>query len=58
MAEAVIELFTPVREQFAELIADPAYLDEVLLDGAARAREVAVATMATVRDRIGLLAPA
>lgn len=58
VAEAVVELFAPVREQFAELVADPAYLDQVLADGAARAREVAVATMATVRDRIGLLAPA
>jgi len=58
VADAVVELFAPIREQFAELVADPAYLDQVLADGAARAREVAVATMATVRDRIGLLAPA
>jgi tryptophanyl-tRNA synthetase len=57
VADAVIELFAPVRERFAELVADPAYLDRVLAEGAARAREVAVATMATVRDRIGLLAP-
>ncbi len=58
VAEAVQELFAPVRQRFAELIADPAYLDEVLAQGAVRAREVATATMTLVRDRIGLLAPA
>jgi tryptophanyl-tRNA synthetase len=55
VADAVVELFAPVRERFTALMADPAHLDEVLADGAARAREVAVQTMATVRDRVGLL---
>ncbi|MCW2600132.1 MAG: tryptophanyl-tRNA synthetase [Frankiales bacterium] len=58
VAEAVVELFAPVRRRFDELVADPAYLDQVLAEGATRAREVAVATMATVRERVGLLAPA
>jgi tryptophanyl-tRNA synthetase len=58
VAEAVLEMFAPVRARFAELMADPGHLDAVLAEGAARAREVASATMATVRDRIGLLAPA
>jgi len=57
VAEAVVELFAPVRERHRELLADPAELDRVLAAGAARAREVAVATMDAVRDRIGLLAP-
>ena len=57
VAEAVIEMFAPVRERYAELVADPGHLDGVLADGAARAHEVAAATMAAVRDRIGLLAP-
>ncbi|MCW2587015.1 MAG: tryptophanyl-tRNA synthetase [Frankiales bacterium] len=55
VAEAVVELFAPVRERFTALVADPGYLDEVLLAGAARAREVAVDTMDKVRDRVGLL---
>jgi len=38
-------------------MADPAYLDTVLADGAATAGAVARTTMATVRDRISLLAP-
>jgi tryptophanyl-tRNA synthetase len=58
VAEAVVELFAPVRARYAELVADPAELDRVLADGAARAREVAEQTMGEVRARIGLLAPA
>jgi tryptophanyl-tRNA synthetase len=58
VAEAVVALFAPVRERYTELMADPAELDRVLAGGAARAREVAAATMGAVRDRIGLLAPA
>jgi tryptophanyl-tRNA synthetase len=58
VADAVIAMFAPVRSRFAELIADPGYLDEVLREGAAVAQPVAAATMADVRDRIGLLAPA
>jgi tryptophanyl-tRNA synthetase len=58
VAEAVVALFAPVRERYRDLLADPAELDRVLAGGAARAGEVAAATMGTVRDRIGLLAPA
>ena len=57
VAAAVVELFAPVRERYASLMADPDALDDVLAAGAARAREVAAATMARVRDRVGLLAP-
>jgi tryptophanyl-tRNA synthetase len=57
VADAVIELLAPVRERYAELIADPGHLDEVLADGADRARHTAVRTMSKVRKRVGLLAP-
>ncbi|MBC7372389.1 MAG: tryptophan--tRNA ligase [Frankiales bacterium] len=57
VAEAVVAEFAPVRERYAELIADPAELDRLLADGASRARAVAAATMAAVRERVGLLAP-
>ena len=55
VADAVVELFAPVRAKFASLVADPAYLDEVVADGAKRAREVASATLTAVRERVGLL---
>ncbi len=57
VADAVVELFAPVRERYAELVADPAELDRLLAEGAGKARAVAVATMEAVRDRVGLLAP-
>jgi tryptophanyl-tRNA synthetase len=57
VAEALVEMLAPVRERNAELMADPAQLDAVLTAGAAKARAVAVTTMTTVRERIGLLAP-
>jgi tryptophanyl-tRNA synthetase len=58
VATAVVELFAPVRERYAELLADEAGLDAVLADGAARASETARLTTAQVRDRVGLLRPA
>jgi tryptophanyl-tRNA synthetase len=58
VAEAVLEMFSPMRTRFDELMADPGHLDAVLRRGAETARAVATATMAQVRDRIGLLAPA
>ena len=56
VAEAVVALLAPVRERYLELLADPGHLDDVLAAGAEQAREVAAATMATVRERVGLLA--
>ena len=58
VADAVVALTAPVRERYAELIADPAHLDAVLAEGARRAGTVADTTMSAVRERIGLLAPA
>ena len=40
-----------------EYLADPAYLDGILADGAARARSVASATLRDVYDKVGFLAP-
>ncbi len=58
VAEAVVETLAPVRSRYAELVADPAGLDAVLADGAARAQEVASRTVQAVRERVGLLLPA
>ena len=52
--EAVIEALRPLRERFAELAEDPATIDAILRDGAAKASAIAGATMARVRDRLGL----
>jgi tryptophanyl-tRNA synthetase len=57
VAEAVNAFVRPARERHAELVADPAEVQRLLAVGAARAREVADATMAEVRERVGFLPP-
>src|SRR6266567_7967329 len=56
LAEVVVDALAPVRERTEKILADEAELDRMLADGAARARDVATATMALVRDRVGFLA--
>ena len=55
LAEVVLSEFAPVRERGLELLADPAELDRVLAQNAARAAEVADATLTDVYDKVGLL---
>ncbi len=55
LAEVLVSAFAPIRERTEKMLADEAQLDKLLAHGAARAREVAGATMATVRDRMGFL---
>ena len=54
-ADAVVELFRPVRERYAELASDPGLADAVMKQGADKARSVAAATLARAQDAIGLL---
>ena len=54
LAEAVNEFLRPVRERYAELKDDRGAVEEALRKGADKAREVAAATMAQVRERVGL----
>jgi tryptophanyl-tRNA synthetase len=58
LAEVVTEFVTPVRTRTLELLGDPAELERILATGAARAREVASATVADAYDRVGFLPPA
>jgi len=55
LADVVVDAFAPVRERTEKLLANEAELDRLLADGAARARRLAGATMAKVRDRVGFL---
>ena len=55
LAEVVVSALTPIRERTEKMLADEPYLDRLLALGAARARQVASQTMATVRDRVGFL---
>ncbi|MCA0146162.1 tryptophan--tRNA ligase [Blastococcus sp. LR1] len=58
LAEVVVEFVTPVQQRTQELLDDQAELERILAAGAARAREVAAATVADVYERVGFLPPA
>ena len=55
VAEVVVAAIEPFQARFNELLADPAELDRILVEGSAKAGEVAAATLARVRAGIGLL---
>ena len=54
LAERIIAHYAEARERYEALMADPARIDRILADGAERARPLAEATMAEVRERMGL----
>jgi tryptophanyl-tRNA synthetase len=51
---AITDHFAPFREKRAQIVADPAYVDRVLAEGAEKARLIARKTLARVRDAVGL----
>jgi len=55
VAEAVVEISGPFRSRTMELLDDRAYLDRVMSDGAAKAREVASRTLADVYEQVGFV---
>ncbi len=55
VAEAVVSAFSPIRERTLELLDDPAELDRLLALNAARAEEIADATLRRVYDALGFL---
>ncbi len=55
LAEVVVEYLTPIREATLGWLESPERLDEVLADGAERARAIAGATLERVRDKLGML---
>jgi tryptophanyl-tRNA synthetase len=54
LADRIIERYAPARERYLELMSEPARLEEILAAGAERIRPLAQATMAEVRERMGL----
>jgi tryptophanyl-tRNA synthetase len=54
VADAVVDYLAPVRERYAELRADEAGLRRTLESGAEKARAIAAATLADVREAMGI----
>ena len=55
LAEAIYEALKPLQEKRRELEANPEYVDRVILEGAEKAHQVAMKTVAEVREKMGLI---
>ncbi|PFG19059.1 tryptophan--tRNA ligase [Serinibacter salmoneus] len=55
VAEVVLDAVAPIRERVTDLMAHPGELDEILAEGARRARVIAGETLARVYDAVGLI---
>ena len=55
LAELAVEKIGPIADEMRRLQADPGHIDAVLADGAARAREMATATMDDVKRIMGFV---
>ncbi len=54
LADVIIERLSPIQSRYRELRADPAYIDDLLAEHAAKVRPVAENTLAAVKDKMGL----
>ena len=54
LAEGINKALEPFRERRRGLVESPGYVEEVLQEGASRARIIARETLAEVRDRMGI----
>jgi tryptophanyl-tRNA synthetase len=57
VAEAVVQLFSPIQHRYRELRGDPAELQRLLSVGAEKARALSSPTLATMYERMGFLRP-
>ncbi len=57
VVEQVTNVLMPLQEKYRAIVADEKYLDDILLQGANRARAVAENTLKVAKERIGLVVP-
>ena len=55
LADVVVGFLAPFQERVRHFLSDPGALDDVLVDGAHRARDIAAGTLDRVYERTGLL---
>ena len=56
VADAVVELLRPIREESERLMADKAYLESIYREGAQRAQRLADKTLSKVQRKVGFAA--
>ena len=57
VGQAVVELFAPIQQRYAELRSDEAELRRLLRVGAGKARETSAPTLRLMYERMGFVAP-
>src|SRR4029077_3580896 len=55
LIDILVGKLAPLNAEMRRLIADPAYIDQLLADGAARAQGLAAETMKAVKDIVGFV---
>jgi tryptophanyl-tRNA synthetase len=55
MTDLLVGKLVPIGDEVKRLMQDPAYIDAVLADGAARAQAIAAETMKAVKDIVGFV---
>jgi tryptophanyl-tRNA synthetase len=55
LADAAVARLSPVNEQMRRLLADPAEIDRILVDGADRARAIAAPILKDVKEIVGFV---
>ena len=55
LIDLTVGKLAPLNAEMRRLIADPAYIDQVLADGAGRAQALAAETMKGVKDIVGFV---
>ena len=53
VGEAVVEMIKPYKKEFDNIINDPVFLDNIMLEGAKKANKMAEATLKNVKEVIG-----
>src|SRR6202140_2332369 len=55
LVELCVAKLAPIAAEMKKLVADPAYVDQILVDGADRAREIAAETLKATKDIVGFV---
>ncbi|HEY3032794.1 MAG TPA: tryptophan--tRNA ligase, partial [Bradyrhizobium sp.] len=55
LVELCVAKLSPIASEMKRLVADPGHVDSILVDGADRARAIAVETMKATKDIVGFV---